>query len=1082
MQTDHSKRSTAATVASHFFDCRSAFSRRSLQNAAWVCLHLCATLPFFVATRIDAQTRNAGSPENAPAPNRPSGGISGRVQNVATGQYLNHAQVSVRGSSLSVLTDQTGTYRLANVPAGPVTIDVFYSGLDPQSVSLSVAAGETVVQNLDLTSVARYGGNPGVVKLDPFVLSAARETNALAIATNEQRFAPNIKLVVSADAYGDVMDGNVVELMKFLPGVTAIYNRGDDPSAVSQIGIRGFGPTMVAIALDGSQMATTSNATGDSRAFSFSQVTMNNVSRIEVVKVPTPATPADSLAGSVNMVSKSAFERKGASLQYNLDLTGSSLDLNLRRTPHTNDKKIYKILPGATVDYTLPLSDNFGLVLTGVARYKYIKLQESRVTYNATAAGTGASFERPFLQTYQMSDQPAQFDRHSLGIKADWRVTSNSMLSAAVIGTHYEIRRYPTQLVASAGAIATPTIATGAGMTFGEDFVNGATGRGAVTTAGAASTDRVFDSLASNLNYRFDNGDWRVLAGASHSTSKGGIRDSDRGHFRQFAVGLSMPVRVSLGDISALRPGTIQVFDNNNQEVDIYNIDNYRLTTANSTPRHTVDTIDGGSLDVRKQLEGLPVPAAIQLGGMHRVQTRDTRRESITWTYNGMNGNFSPAPFLSPVYVDQKNAFGIENYPQVSPTVAWEAFQRDPTLFTQTPAQRVAERNTAILNSEYLRETVSALYAQGEVKLLGGRLQLLGGVRYEKTATEGLGPLSDPAAVFVRNADGTFARGANGARIRRPDAGTVGSWEELALIRQERAFRADRSYDGFYPSLHLNYNWTENLILRLAYARTYGRPDFTQILPNTVISEADDVANPSVVTGTLTVRNTGLLPWHADNYDLSLEYYTRHGGIFSVGAFQKEITDFFGNRVIVLTAEDTAELGLDSRYVGWSASSLFNSGDARVTGLEFNIRHSLQALDGWVRHFGIFMNGTKLWLAGDQLASFDDFIPEMANAGISFSRKPIMFIAKVNYRGRQTGNARPAMGPDAFIYEDRRAILDLNFEYQMRARLSLFANVQNVFNAPIITLTKGSATPNYARRSLTSNAGTTITMGIKGSF
>ena len=44
----------------------------------------------------------------------------------------------------------------------------------------------------------------------------------------------------------------------------------------------------------------------------YVQALTNNISRIEVTKVPTPSTPADSLAGSVNMVPRSAFERARA--------------------------------------------------------------------------------------------------------------------------------------------------------------------------------------------------------------------------------------------------------------------------------------------------------------------------------------------------------------------------------------------------------------------------------------------------------------------------------------------------------------------------------------------------------------------------------------------------------------------------------------------------------------------------------------------------------------------------------------------------------------------------------------------------
>src|SRR5687768_9850874 len=56
--------------------------------------------------------------------------ITGRVQNSVTGQYLNNARVSVRGTTVVALTDQTGTYRLVNVPAGALVLEAFYTGLD----------------------------------------------------------------------------------------------------------------------------------------------------------------------------------------------------------------------------------------------------------------------------------------------------------------------------------------------------------------------------------------------------------------------------------------------------------------------------------------------------------------------------------------------------------------------------------------------------------------------------------------------------------------------------------------------------------------------------------------------------------------------------------------------------------------------------------------------------------------------------------------------------------------------------------------------------------------------------------------
>ena len=95
--------------------------------------------------------------------------------------------------------------------------------------------------------MARYGQTNGTVKLDAFLVSSDRETDAQAIATNEQRFAPNIKNVMSTDSLGDVLGNSVGEFLKFIPGVTVEYDFVD----VAGISVRGIGGGMTAITTNG---------------------------------------------------------------------------------------------------------------------------------------------------------------------------------------------------------------------------------------------------------------------------------------------------------------------------------------------------------------------------------------------------------------------------------------------------------------------------------------------------------------------------------------------------------------------------------------------------------------------------------------------------------------------------------------------------------------------------------------------------------------------------------------------------------------------------------------------------------------
>ena len=324
-------------------------------------------------------------PAAAPAP----GGISGRVQNVVTGQYLNNVRITVAGTERAAFTDQTGSYRLAALPAGPVTLEAFYTGLDAQRVTVTVRAGEVVEQDFALTSAARYGGG-GVVRLDAFTVATERETDGAAIAINEQRFAANIKTVVAADSLGDVMDGNVGEFLKYLPGITAEYDT-ESGGSVASVAVRGFPSSMAVLSTDGLEMANTGNPQGASRVFRFKEVSINNISRLEVTKVPTPATPADSMSGSIDMVSKSAFERKSAQLRWSVSLAGIHNRLGLEKEPHVSDERIYKVRPSASFDYTLPVNRNFGLVVTGQFQDRFVEQQRSTKGYATSGTGTGGT-------------------------------------------------------------------------------------------------------------------------------------------------------------------------------------------------------------------------------------------------------------------------------------------------------------------------------------------------------------------------------------------------------------------------------------------------------------------------------------------------------------------------------------------------------------------------------------------------------------------------------------------------------------------------------------------------------------------
>jgi len=1013
-----------------------------------------------------------------------TGTITGRVQNVVTGQYLNHARITIKGTDLTGFTDEFGTYLLANVPAGAVVLEAFYSGLDPLPANVTVAAGQTVVRDFELTNRALYGDKGGVVKLDPFVATTSRLTEGESLATNEQRFAANIKNVVAADAFGDVIEGNVAEFMRYLPGITVDYS-DVMPLAVS---VRGFDPNMTNVTSDGATLANASrNAT--SRQFDFMQVSINNISRIEVTKVPTPANPASGISGSVNMVSKSAFERARAQLNYRVFLSASSDGLMLSKQPFPYDTWERRVNPGFDLDYTLPISRNFGLVFTALHSKAWNEQNISQTTWNATAAGTGATPARPFLATHNIIDAPKWYERNSTGLKADWRISPNSVLTIGLQATYYIDTNGNVSRSTSVGTNATSTLAGGLPLRFDENFSYSATGRG-TATFGANLLHIDARTLGSNVRWRWQRGNWLVDAGAHASTSKTWMRHVSKGHFNTVGVALATTtgVRINYDDITPTGPRRITAFDANNREIDLLDIRNFVLNTAtDGVIRDHRDDTAGAEGSVRRSLNLLEIPTSLQVGGLFRSQDRAHRRQSRVYTYNPPGADRSPAPYVFQVYRNRQNYFDYDYIPFPSPNRMVEAWGQNPSLFTPTLANQITTETNRINGSENFKEITSAAYVQGEARLFRNKLLLLTGVRFEKIHTKAAGPLYDPDAAFVRNANGSFARDAQGARIRKPEAGAAGTLQELSILRRELGRSTNGGYDGYYPSLHLTYNLTSNFLLRAAYARTYGKPDFASTIPNTTIDENEtyNSSNPSPGTfpGVLIVGNPSLKPWLAHNYDFSAEFYTDAGGVLSAGVYRKNIRSFHDSITgVAATPALLEELGLDPNYQGWELRTTVNGGDARVDGMEFNVRQSLRPFGNWGRFFAVFANATKLKLYGSRNASFTRFIPESFNYGVTITRNPVTLMLKWNGRGEQRQAVSAAQGPDAYLYQEKRTTMDANLTYQFTRQLSLFANGRNIFNVHYNLLRYGSQTPVYARRSSTNSYGVQWAFGLKGTF
>ena len=118
-------------------------------------------------------------------------------------------------------------------------------------------------------------------------------------ALNQQKTAPNITNVVSADQIGAFPDPNAAEALQRIPGISIQRDQGEGRYVI----IRGTEPRLNATLIDGERIpAPEANV----RQVALDVIPADLLQAIEVSKALTPDMDADAIGGSVNLVMKEA--------------------------------------------------------------------------------------------------------------------------------------------------------------------------------------------------------------------------------------------------------------------------------------------------------------------------------------------------------------------------------------------------------------------------------------------------------------------------------------------------------------------------------------------------------------------------------------------------------------------------------------------------------------------------------------------------------------------------------------------------------------------------------------------------------
>lgn len=240
------------------------------------------------------------------------GRIEGMVKAAEYGVALQGVKIFIPELKREVVSQRDGRFIIADINPGNYSLETSYIGADPVRRQITVVDNRATKINVQLTGVS------GLVENVIVIGQAAGMNKAL----NKQRTAENIITAVSADAIGQFPDTNVSEALQRLPGLSIERDQGEG----RYVRVRGLGPDFNAVSINGVGVP---GPDADRRAVALDVIPSDLLENLIVTKSLTPDMDANSLGGSIDVQSLSAFDRDGAFFQMMAD---GSYDENTGQT------------------------------------------------------------------------------------------------------------------------------------------------------------------------------------------------------------------------------------------------------------------------------------------------------------------------------------------------------------------------------------------------------------------------------------------------------------------------------------------------------------------------------------------------------------------------------------------------------------------------------------------------------------------------------------------------------------------------------------------------------------------------------
>jgi TonB-dependent receptor len=791
--------------------------------------------------------------------------------------------------------------------------------------------------------------------IEEVVVSGIR--GSLERAMDTKRDSSGVVDAISAEDIGKFPDTNLAESLQRISGVSINRVNGEG----SEVTVRGFGGGFNLVTLNGRQMPSANvgtitgnpldqGASGSSRSFDFSNLASEGVRGLQVYKTGRSSVATGGVGATINVETVRPLESSGTQVSLGVkavdDTSGDDITPEVSGLySWTNDDATFGVSVFGSFQErdsgsrhssveefglrTWDSSNPKNLANLGIVDDATIENapNDGQLVYRPTNLGLGFNEDNRERTNGLLTAQFAPNDE--MTITADFAYAENVQDSTSLIdglwfnGT-VDYVEYDGNPVVAAPVIFAEDVSGG------KDFFFQNLAMGTKDTLESFGLNLDWN-VSDKLNLRFDMASSEAESGGNgplgHNVLRMNVAGATAG-WQAVDFGQTVPQGVASIDDSSKgnANGVFDAPDVGSQVTQFTSSDQVAKIDQFSFDGTFVASddveVDFGLGFMSSEMQqtriggsnalggwGVDAPGDIPEGLIQQVSTLG----EFDYNGSGVAGVSQPAGETAPI------ALG---------SVSW---QTDPlTLLNAIAGNYGYDPANMPINStadNLVEEDTVSLYGQvrmdGEVG--GMPFDVVAGLRWEETEVTSTSQQSVPSAfVWESNNDFSF---------------TLGSGVE--------ALAEDYTYSSLLPSLDISVDITDSLKARASFSKTLARPTYSDMYTATSVEAPSRITHlgdqPSASQG-----NVALDPLESNNFDLSVEYYYGEANYFSVGYFQKNVSNFVGiqqaNQSLFGLRDATAS---NSTFLSQAITELASLGLSESEDRLFSMTAILQNLDSF---------------------------------------------------------------------------------------------------------------------------------------